>query len=209
MIRTQSPALPPVVALARPAVAHELDRRDHAGLADLGNLRMICERGRRFGETGGKDAIARDHVVVAKDSERRERGGAGEGVAGVAVRVQKSREFRVVVVEGRIHRLGCDDDGQWQVTAGEPLRKADEIRPDACLFAGEERARATEPDCDLVRDQEYAVAVAGLAQHCEVGGVVHAHRARTLHQRFDDHGCDLVRLSRERSFHLGEHPPAV
>ena len=53
------------------------------------------------------------------------------------------------------------------------------------------------------------MAVAGLAEHREISGMVHAHRARALHERLDDDGRDLVRVRGERALHLGEHPPAV
>ena len=60
------------------------------------------------------------------------------------------------------------------------------------LFAGEQRAGATEAHRDLVGDQVHAELVAGLAQQFEVQRVVHAHVAGALHQRFDDHGGGFI-----------------
>ena len=77
------------------------------------------------------------------------------------------------------------------------------------LLAGEQRAGAPEADRDLIGDQVHAVAVAGLAQQREVDRVVHAHAARALHQRLDDHRAGLVRVPRERRLHVGELRAAV
>ena len=69
---------------------------------------------------------------------------------------------------------------------------------DAGLLAGEQRAGAAEADRDFVGDQVHAVPVAGFAQQLQIERVVHAHAGRALHQRFDDHGADLVRVLRQQ-----------
>ena len=208
-VRAQAAPLAPVVALARRAVLHELDRHDHAGLPHLRDVRVVRERRKRVRHAARQRAVPRDHVLVAEDAERRERRRAGERIAGVAVRVQERGQLQVVVVEGLVHGLGGEHHRERQVAAGQSLRQAQEVRADARLLAGEERAGAAEADRDLVRDQQHAVAVAGLAQEREVHGVVHAHRARALHQRLDDDGGDLVRVLGQRRFHVREHAPAV
>ena len=81
------------------------------------------------------------------------------------------------------------------------LRQADEIRRDAGLLAGEQRAGAAEADRDLVGDQVHAVPVAGFAQQLQVQRSVHAHAGRALHQRFHDHGAGLVRVLRQQLVH--------
>ncbi len=49
--------------------------------------------------------------------------------------------------------------------------------------------------------------VARFPQKLQVHGVVHAHVSRTLHERLDDDGRGLVRMSGECGLHLREFAP--
>ena len=149
------------------------------------------------------------HVVFLEDRQRCQRRRAGERIAGVAVRMQERIELYVVVVERLVDRVGRHDHGQRQVAAGQSFRQAQEIRADAGLLAREHRAGAAEADGDFVGDQVHAVPVAGLAQQLEIHRVVHAHAARALHQRLDDHGGNFVRMARQGCFHGRELAPRV
>ena len=81
-------------------------------------------------QRAARAAVGGDHVVVAEDVEHRERGAAGERVAGVRVRVQEAARS-VVVVERGVDRVGGEHARQRQVAAGDALRQAQEVRRDA------------------------------------------------------------------------------
>ena len=70
-------------------------------------------------------------------------------------------------------------------------RRSGAIAP---LLAGEHRPGAPEPGHDLVGDEEHVVAVAELARAPQEERVVHAHAARALHHRLEDHGRDRLPL---------------
>jgi len=50
----------------------------------------------------------------------------------------------------------------------------------------------------------HPVTRARLAQTREIRGMIHAHAARTLYQRFDDHRGDLVGVFLEHALHVLE-----
>jgi hypothetical protein len=77
-------------------VGGDVEGGDHAALAQVFDLRVVGQRGE-----GGADfcrflAVDRNHVVLLEDVERRQRGAAGERVAGVGMRVQEGAGDRVV-----------------------------------------------------------------------------------------------------------------
>ena len=72
-------------------------------------------------------------VVVAEQVEGRERRGAGERVAGVAVRMQETARD-LVVKESGVHRVGGEHHRQRQRATGQALGEAQEVGPDAGLF---------------------------------------------------------------------------
>ena len=204
-IDAQAAAFLPGVGRARGAILDELDREDHAALADLRDVRMVAQMRHARGHASRGFAIALEHRLLAEYRQRGVRRGAGQRIARVAVRMQEGIELHVFVVEGVVHGFRGQHHGQRQVAAGEPLGQAQVVGPDAGLLAGEHRAGAPESHRDLVGDEMHAVPVAGLAQQREVQRVVHAHAAGALHQRLDDHRGHLVVVSRQRRLHVREH----
>ena len=172
-------------------------------------MRQLGELVRAGTQVRGELAVALDHAILREDVERGERGGAGERIAGVAVRVQERALARVLVVERVEDGVAGEHHRQRQVAARQALRKAEEIGRDASLLAGEHRPGAAEADRDLVGDQVHAVPVAGGAQQLEVDRVIHAHARGALHQRLDDDCADLVRVPGQERVHRGEGAPAV
>ena len=54
------------------------------------------------------------------------------------------------------------------------------------MLAREHATRPAEAGGDFVADQQHLVRIAQVAQHPQINGVVKAHAARALHDRFDD-----------------------
>ncbi len=123
--------------------------------------------------------------------------------------VQKRAQCWVVVVKGVVHVIGGDARCQRQITAGQRLGQAQEIRSDVGLFAGKHGPGAAEAHGDLVMNQVHAIPVAGLAQQLEVDRVVHAHAACALNQRLDDHRRDAVVMLGQGLLHHREHRAGV
>jgi hypothetical protein len=107
---------------------------DHAALAQVRDLRVLGQRGE-----GGTDfcrflAVDRN-VVLLEDVERRQRGAAGQRVAGVGMRVQEGAGDRVVE-EGGVDGVAAQHDGERQVAAGDAFRQAHQVGADAaCSWA--------------------------------------------------------------------------
>ena len=72
-------------------------------LTDLAHVRMIVQPGHGCAHLLRELAVALDHGLVGEDVERRERSGAPERVAGVAVRVEECGQLRVVIVERAVY----------------------------------------------------------------------------------------------------------
>ena len=100
--------------------------------------------------------------------------------------------FTRVVEEAIKDRLRRQHRAQRQEAAGEAFRQAQQIRLDACLLAGEQRAGAAEAHRDFIGDQEHAVQIAQFAHAAQVSRMMHAHAAGALHQRLDDHRADFA-----------------
>ena len=81
---------------ARGGVLHELDGEDHAALADLGDVRVIAQVFDRGEHVRRRGAIAFDHGLIAENGERGVGGGAGQRIAGVAVRMEKRVELACI-----------------------------------------------------------------------------------------------------------------
>ena len=141
-------------------------------------------------------------VDASAGVERRQRGAAGEGIAGVGMRVQEGARDRVVE-EGFVDRVAGQDDGQRQVAAGDAFRQAHQIGANIRLFVGEESAGAAAADGDLVADQVHLEAVAQGAGKAQVFRVVHRHAGGALDQRFDDQGGDAFAVAFEVRFQRG------
>jgi hypothetical protein len=142
---------------------------------------LICAASRR---------LAASASVRLEELQRRQRGAAGERVAGVGVRVQEAAR-RAVVVEGGVDGVRRQHHRERQRAAGDALRETEEVRHDLCLFVREEAARAAAADGDLVGDEVHAVVVAQAAGAAQVFGVVHGHAGGALHQRLDDERRDF------------------
>ena len=104
--------------------------------------------------------------------------------------MQKSPR-RIGAVEGLVDRVGREDGGQRQGTAGQPLREADEIGRDPRLLVGKQAAGAAKAGGNLIDDQVHLVAVAQDAGLAQVGRVVHHHAGGALDQRLHDQGRSL------------------
>ena len=160
----------------------------------------MAVRGQRFGERGHRTrgrAVARQDVVVAEDGQRRQRGGAGQRIAGVAVRMQEGA-FARIVQEAVVDRLRGQHRRQRHETTGQALRQAQQVRHHPALLAGEQRAGTAETHRDLVGDQERAAGVAELAHAGQVVRMMHAHATGALHARLDDHRADLAGVTVEQ-----------
>ena len=156
--------LGPRIRFAAALILGEFDSNDHSALAHFRNVRVVRKVACATAEIRRGGPILLDDVVRGEDVQRRECGRAGEGIAGVAVRMQEGGQLGVVVVERRVHVVGRDDHRQRQVTAGQALGQAHEIRRDAGLLAGEHRPGSAESDRYLVGDQMDAVTIARFAQ---------------------------------------------
>src|SRR5690606_28553889 len=168
-------------------VFDHFDGQGHAVLADVTYVGVVGQVGDGFGHAAGQLAVVFDDVFVPEDVQGGQGDGAADGVAGVAVAVQESPQGFVVVVEGVVDSVGGEHHGQRQVTGGQALGQAHEIRGDAGLFTGEHGAGAAKAHGDFVGNQVYAIAVAGFAQFGVVNRVVHAHAARALDPRLHPH----------------------
>ena len=172
-------------------------------------MRVVGQVRSGAGHARGQGLVGLDHVVLFEDIQRRQRRSTRQRVAGVAVRVQERAQGRVVVVERLVHLVGGQAGGQRQVTTGQGLGQAQEVRADARLFTREHRAGAAKAHGDLVVDQVHVIAVAGLTQQLEVHRVVHAHAASALDQWLDDHGADGGVMLGQGLFHGLEHVARV
>ena len=90
-------------------------------------------------------AVPVQHVVFLEDLQGRQGGAAGQGVAGIGVRVQEAARD-VFAVEGLVDLVGGQHQRQGQVAAADAFRQAQEVRPDRRLFAGEEGAGTAAAD---------------------------------------------------------------
>ncbi len=149
---------------ARGLVGNEFNRRDHAGLAHVGHVRVIDDWRDARRHVCREHAIAFKHGIVAEDLQRGRRRTAGQRVAGVAVRMQEGLSGGVFGVERLVDVVGGEHGRERQETAREALRQAHEVGRHARLLAGEERARATEADGDLVGDEVHVELVAQRTQ---------------------------------------------
>ncbi|MNJ20615.1 hypothetical protein D3C77_149500 [compost metagenome] len=161
------------------------------------------------GHAGRQGLVLLDDVVLLEDIQGRQGSGAGQRVAGIAVRMEEGAQGRVVVVERAVYLVGGQAGSQRQVAAGQGLGQAEEVGTDAGLLTREHRAGAAESHGDFVMDQVDAVAITGLAQQLEVHRMVHAHAAGALDQRLDDHGGDRGMVLGQGLLHGGEHVARV
>ena len=83
------------VELAREVriVGFDIEGGNHAALAQMFDSRVSGERGEGGGNFCGFLAVDRNSLVLLENVECRQRGAAGEGVAGVGMRVQEGAAY--------------------------------------------------------------------------------------------------------------------
>ena len=99
---------------------------------------------------------------------------------------------QVLIIKPLINRGAGEHHGQGQRAAGNSLGQAQQIRPDTRLLAGEEGAGTPATHGNLVQNQMHLMAVAQLARTAQIIGGVHVHACRTLHQRLQNHGGNVL-----------------
>ena len=93
--------------------------------------------------------------------------------------------------------------GQAEVSAGQRLADAHDVRAHPGVVGGEQLTRAAEAGGDLVEYQQHVLAPAGLAQVTQIARVVEAHPARALHDGLHDHGGQLGGVLRQLRLERG------
>ena len=106
------------------------------------------------------------------------------------------------VVEGLGPEVGAEERAEHlarrhrgrhgQVPAGDPLADAHEVGPQAALLGGEQRPGPPESGRHLVADEQCAGLAARLADPPHIGRGGAQHARRTLHQRLDHDGGQLL-----------------
>ena len=124
---------------------------------------MLGERCERVPQLLRAVDVLFEDVVFPEDVECRQRGTAGERVAGVGMRMQEAAR-RGVVIEGAVDGVGGEHDGERQVAARNAFREANEVGTDIRLVVREEGAGTSAADGDLVADEMHVVAVAERAR---------------------------------------------
>ena len=190
-------------------VLDHFNRQNHAGLTHFRHMRVIRQMRRRAGHALREGLVALDHIVLLEDVQRGQGGRTRQRVAGVAVGMEEGAQGRVVVVEGAVNLVGGHTGRQGQVTAGQCLGQAQEVRGDTGLLTREHRPGATEAHRDFVVNQVHAITVTGFAQQFKVHRVVHAHAPRPLNQRLDNHGGHSGVVLGQGLLHGHEHHARV
>ena len=133
---------------------------------------------------------AADDLAVGKQSKRRERRRAAQRVAGIGVAVKEVAVLIVPAEKCVVNLIGCQRRGNRQISAGQTLRDAQQIRSHSLLLTREHRAGAAEAGCHFIENQQRAMLAArrGGPRKKSLGQRQHS-RGR-LHARFEDHGAD-------------------
>src|SRR5689334_6711948 len=108
--------------------------------------------------------------------------------------MEEGLAFRWFAEEGVEDFLSRECRGQREITAGDPLGDAHQIRLHVFVFAGEHLAGAAEADGDFVADEQGAAAIAQLANAAEEAGWLDDHSGRALDNRLDANGGDRPRM---------------
>src|SRR4051812_766967 len=153
--------------LAGLPVLHQLQRPEHADAAHLADARVplgeLPERGLQDGRTEAPGVV--DDALLGHDVDRRDSGGAGEGVPGVG----EAAGVRPLA-EGVGDLLRDGDPAERHVSAVDALGEGHQVGGDVEQVGGEPLAGASESGHDLVQDEDDAVLVADLADTGEVAG---------------------------------------
>ena len=183
------PATPPQSGPGRV----ELDADHQAALADF------AHRGTRrdpFGEEVrqllGAGADVGEDVPGLEEAQVFERDRGGEGVPAVGVPVVEGLGPEVGAeerVEDAARRHG---GAHGEVPARDPLAQTEEVGAEPACSDANERAGAAEARRHLVADQEGAGACARLTEAAQIRGGGHQDARRTLDERLDHDGGQLV-----------------
>src|SRR6516225_10197268 len=119
-----------------------------------------------------------EKIVTPNHALHRERGRAGEGMAGVSVAVLEARPLRERLEDFSLQQQRADR----RVAAAEAFGNCHQVGADAFLLARMQRPGAAHAAHDLVEDQENAVPVADAADRLEIAG----HRRHRAHGGADD-----------------------
>ena len=139
----------------------------------------------QFGRAGEK-------ALIAIDVERRDTGGAGDGVAGIGIAVEQLDLVFRPMHQRIVHLAAGEDRAHRDRAVGQPLGGGDDIWGNAKIVGGEGGAHAAETGDDLIEDQEDTVLVADGAQALQITLWRHQHAGRPG-DRFDDAGGDGFR----------------
>ncbi|MPM64130.1 hypothetical protein SDC9_111016 [bioreactor metagenome] len=125
---------------------------DHSLLACIADAGVNIQPGQCSTDFPGQLPIGSQLVQLLEQLQRRHGSPAGQGVAGIGMRMQKAARG-IVVIEGRIDLIGGQHGRQGQRAAGQTFGQADEVRPDAGLLVGKQASGTAKAHGDLVHHQ--------------------------------------------------------
>ncbi len=135
---------------------------------------------------------APERVLLGEQHQGAERHGAGERIGGEGMAVRQ-RPVEVVAEKRLEHFVARDRHRHRHIARGQALGQADEVRHDAGLLHGEQRAGAPKAGRHLIEDDEHAGRLRHLHQALEELRTAHAHAAGALQHRLDDQRGDVMR----------------
>lgn len=190
----------PVAHAQARVVPAEVDPDHQAAAAHLGHLVHRGDIREELVQQADLRLNAQQRALLLEDLEVRDRGGAGERVAGEGVPMEEGPVLLVLTEEALVDPLRGKRRRERHVAVRQTLPQAEEVGRDALLLAGEHRPGPAEAGRDLVGDEEDVVGVAELANPPQVAGRLHENAAGPLHERLDDDRGDLLAV-------LVEHRP--
>ena len=121
-------------------------------LARVADAGVSIQPGECSTDFPGQLPIDSQLVQLLEQLQRGHGSAAGQGVAGIGMRMQKAASG-IVVIKSGIDRVGGQHGRQGQRAAGQPFGQADEVRPDTGLLVGKQAAGAAKSHGDLVHHQ--------------------------------------------------------
>ncbi|MCY1513039.1 hypothetical protein D9M68_475200 [compost metagenome] len=141
-------------------------------------------------------AVVRDllHQPFVLDGlEHRQRGGAGQGIAGVGIAVLEAAGG-----EDRLGEFGAGEHRRHRVVArAQALGQADDVGPYVPVLVAEPATGAADAGHHFVEDQQNAVAPADFLDAREVGRMGDFRAGAGAADRFGDEGRDIFRADRQ------------